>query len=434
MMAPASPPPPPWRWQADATAGLASPSPGYGAPGGSPGGGIGDGGGRATPGGGGPPGVNHSSAPSSGMGIGLLPAAPAPQAAPPGGGPAPGASEGNPGPRPLIFGAEESNSAWKHVKTVIGDDGKGAPDLQALLAASPLEGGYAFHQAGWPGQLRSLSPVMNDFPPLVVDRHNSCNMVCFCGAFPSIKRAWASVDNSLFLWRYDRRNDVPVEYSGEEAAICAVGLVKPHPGVFVEAIQHVLVLCTTVEIVLLGVCCSKGPGGAGDEWQELSLQPLPLYTISSDNVVMTCVASTNSGRIFLGGADGHLYEVLYTSGDGWRQRRCSKVCHSGGIGKLLPNILQSLMLSKLTAIVEISIDEDRHILYTRSQGSASTTPSIQVWDLGPSGSDAPRWVAKCSDIAADAYAHARYGRELFGRMGGPQAGPRLHLPHPPARL
>lgn len=148
MMAPASPPPPPWRWQADATAGLASPSPGYGAPGGSPGGGIGDGGGRATPGGGGPPGVNHSSAPSSGMGIGLLPAAPAPQAAPPGGGPAPGASEGNPGPRPLIFGAEESNSAWKHVKTVIGDDGKGAPDLQALLAASPLEGGYAFHQAG----------------------------------------------------------------------------------------------------------------------------------------------------------------------------------------------------------------------------------------------------------------------------------------------
>ncbi len=39
-----------------------------------------------------------------------------------------------------------------------------------------------------------------------------------------------------------------MEYSGEEQAICAVGLVRPRPGVFVEAIQYVLVLCTTVEV------------------------------------------------------------------------------------------------------------------------------------------------------------------------------------------
>lgn len=44
------------------------------------------------------------------------------------------------------------------------------------------------------------------------------------------------------------RNDVPVEYSGEEQAICAVGLVKPRPDVFVEAVQYLLVLCTTVEV------------------------------------------------------------------------------------------------------------------------------------------------------------------------------------------
>lgn len=44
------------------------------------------------------------------------------------------------------------------------------------------------------------------------------------------------------------RNDVPLEYSGEEQAICAVGFVKPRPGVFVEAIQYVLILCTTVEV------------------------------------------------------------------------------------------------------------------------------------------------------------------------------------------
>jgi hypothetical protein len=44
------------------------------------------------------------------------------------------------------------------------------------------------------------------------------------------------------------RQDVPIEYSGEEQAIVAVGLAKPRPGVFVDAIQHLLVLCTTTEV------------------------------------------------------------------------------------------------------------------------------------------------------------------------------------------
>ena len=44
------------------------------------------------------------------------------------------------------------------------------------------------------------------------------------------------------------RQDVPIEYSGEEQAIVAVGLARPKPGVFVEAIQHLLVLCTTTEV------------------------------------------------------------------------------------------------------------------------------------------------------------------------------------------
>ena len=40
------------------------------------------------------------------------------------------------------------------------------------------------------------------------------------------------------------------EYS-EEQAICAVGLAKSKPGVFVEAIQYLLVLSTPVEVVPL---------------------------------------------------------------------------------------------------------------------------------------------------------------------------------------
>ncbi len=46
-------------------------------------------------------------------------------------------------------------------------------------------------------------------------------------------------------------NDVPVEYSGEEQAICCVGLATPKPGVFMSAVQHVLVLATPVEVGLV---------------------------------------------------------------------------------------------------------------------------------------------------------------------------------------
>jgi len=69
---------------------------------------------------------------------------------------------------------------------------------------------------------------------------------------------------------------------------CAVALLYPTP--------------PRPQIVLLGVCCSRGPGGAGDECEELTLQPLPLYSVPADNVTMVSVASTADGRIFMGGA------------------------------------------------------------------------------------------------------------------------------------
>lgn len=53
------------------------------------------------------------------------------------------------------------------------------------------------------------------------------------------------------------------EYSGEEQAICAVGLAKTRPGVFIQAIQHIIVLATPVEVSnivnkVLGVIYTRG--------------------------------------------------------------------------------------------------------------------------------------------------------------------------------
>jgi nuclear pore complex protein Nup155 len=46
-----------------------------------------------------------------------------------------------------------------------------------------------------------------------------------------------------------------------------------------------------LQIVMLGVCLGKG-GAGGSSCDDLTLQPLPLYTVPSDNVIMTCIAST----------------------------------------------------------------------------------------------------------------------------------------------
>lgn len=42
-------------------------------------------------------------------------------------------------------------------------------------------------------------------PPIVGQALQEKQLCCFCGVFPEIKRAWASVDNRFFLWRFDRK-------------------------------------------------------------------------------------------------------------------------------------------------------------------------------------------------------------------------------------
>ena len=97
-----------------------------------------------------------------------------------------------------------------------------------------------------------------ELPAAVLERYSARQSVCFCGVLPEIGRAWATVDNALFLWRYDVPDDVPVEYAGEEQAIVAVAVATPKPGVFLRSIERLIVVATTTEIVLLGAAFENG--------------------------------------------------------------------------------------------------------------------------------------------------------------------------------
>jgi len=131
------------------------------------------------------------------------------------------------------------------------------------------------------------------------------------------------------------------------------------------------------------------------------------------------MASSKHGRIFLGGSDGNLYEITYAAKDTWRSKRCVKVCHTRSIRGYLPSFLPLTVFGQPQPIVEIKVDDERGILYTRTQNSV-----VQVFDIGPDGSAGPSRVAETTDFAVDA-SRAVGGREVFGRGAGDKKGAKV---------
>ena len=151
------------------------------------------------------------------------------------------------------------------------------------------------------------------------------------------------------------------------------------------------------------------PRGAGDELEELSLQPLPMYCVPSNGVMMLCTATTRGGRVFLGGDDGHLYELEYSGGEGWGQKRCRKVCHTSSVWKGLVGLVKGAA----SPVEQIAVDEERGVLYLRHRNSQLT-----VFDIGPDCKAAPTKAGECLNVpeACRAWGVGPHGlgKRLFG--------------------
>ncbi|ANB11304.1 Nup170p [Sugiyamaella lignohabitans] len=216
------------------------------------------------------------------------------------------------------------------------------------------------------------------------------------GMFPAIDRAWITVDNRLYLWNYKNGNDFST-FDELDHTIFSVNLVKPKPGVFVDSINYLLVLCTPVELYILGVQYDKVKSSIEFHYSGINVSISGLD-------VDTLVASEKSGRIFFSGAnDGvNLWEVVYTNEDTWFKGKCSKICHtrSGLVSALTPSfslpsvpflpvdgskIMGSLGLGSHAApetIISMQIDDTRDLLYT-----LSSTSTIRIYHI-PKGNTA----------------------------------------------
>ena len=153
-------------------------------------------------------------------------------------------------------------------------------------------------------------------PQPLLDLYDSVECQSYAGLLPAIHRAYVTLDNRLYLFNYDDPSDY-YAYTDLQQLIIAVALVRPKAGIFAPTVPYLLVLTTPVEVHLLAVT-----------FQSSLTSPLALYptqfSIPSDNVSFVDVASTATGRIFLAGKDGHLYEVDYQARDGWFRRKMRK--------------------------------------------------------------------------------------------------------------
>lgn len=207
-------------------------------------------------------------------------------------------------------------------------------------------------------------------PKAVLERYSSASSVCRCGLLPKIGRAWASVDNALFLWRPGEANAVEEEWSMEQAIVAVGEVSSPKQNTFLPTIKHLLVVCTPVEAALVGVCV-QGNG------ESIRLQEMPAYTCPTDNIVPRCVSEANGGRILFGGDDGALHELRY-DGRARRGRRVRRVGASFSIRRVLPAALATI--AKADPIRQVVSDFDRKVAYALSEGGV-----ISVHDLGGDG-------------------------------------------------
>ena len=120
-------------------------------------------------------------------------------------------------------------------------------------------------------------------------------------------RPWSSVFRSVIRWAHFLQAKFLKCFI---ESILAVELVRPLPDIFQPQIKYLLVVTTSIEIIILGICFTN------DDMNELTIIPDPLFSVSTEGILFQSIKGTADGRIFLAGRDGCLHEVIYSAEKG----------------------------------------------------------------------------------------------------------------------
>ncbi|KAF8898825.1 nucleoporin [Infundibulicybe gibba] len=217
--------------------------------------------------------------------------------------------------------------------------------------------------------------------------YDSTSVTSHMGLMPEIERAWISIDHKLFLWDYIDGHDIS-SFVDQPDVITHVALVKPRQKLFIDEISSLLVICTPLSVLLLGLSASSPATPNSRTHKEIKLYATDL-SVPSD-VEMTSVVGTQEGRIFMcGSQDGNLYELHYQEKEAWFGKRVQIINHSvGGMQSLLPRFATQNIDDRITSVV---YDERRKCFYT-----LTTKNNISVYQ--PTGEKSVQHIQTISNI------------------------------------
>ncbi|KII93895.1 hypothetical protein PLICRDRAFT_36114 [Plicaturopsis crispa FD-325 SS-3] len=268
-------------------------------------------------------------------------------------------------------------------------DAQSVPDLGETLTTpgSQSSASYSVFPDDYkvPFQKRRLVGI----PEGLFQYYNSANVTSHMGLMAEIERVWITIDHKLFLWDYVEGQEIS-SFVDQPDVITEVAVVAPRAGVFIDEITYLLVICTPVSVLLLGL--SSTPASASTSGN-ITHKEIKLYATDmsvATDVEMRSVIGTRDGRIFMAGSqDGNLYELHYQETESWFGKRVRLINHSvGGVQSLFPRLTTSNVEDRIISLV---CDNERNRFYTLTSRNC-----ISIYT--PAGEKAVQHVQTLSNI------------------------------------
>ncbi|KAH8120271.1 nucleoporin [Phellopilus nigrolimitatus] len=212
-------------------------------------------------------------------------------------------------------------------------------------------------------------------PPSLWEHFQSSKFECHMGIMTEIERAWITLDHKLFLWDYVEGQELS-SFIEQPDVITHVAIVKPKPGVFIDEITSLLVICTPVTVILLGLSSQAAVGSDYRQHKEIKLYATDM-SVLTDSIEMTSVVGTSDGRILMCGVgDGNMYELHYQEKEVWFGKRFHLINHSAsGVPSFIPLLRTAHNEERIVSLVA---DSSRNCIYSLSENNW-----ISVWKPEP---------------------------------------------------
>ena len=260
----------------------------------------------------------------------------------------------------------------KYISDLIRVDSMTPGDLydpSNLSKSSGLDN-YYFEKSSGLGDFSRFEKVSQlDLPDRFFEEYNMTKVSTKMGLFPEINRSWIAVDNKVVLWNYQlpqssfNHTSQFLTMDQIRHAIITVALVKPKKNIFVEDVNHLLLVSTAMDIYIYAVKYDS-------KSNNLEIFNPNLSVTSQGLIVNKFVTNEETNDIyFTGEGDGiNVWRLDYHKNVSFLKNKCDKVC-------LTKTTLSSVLpINKIPGFDLFTHETDTALNDSKAQGKNSVIP------------------------------------------------------------